>query len=327
MNHNPRTEPCRETECRPRYEDLETDKGTLTACTEYVHDLRKRLTDKEIQLTASQKEYQEAHQALSQARAKLAQQQEQITGCQARVQNLADQVTLTQASTTLMIVKLAEGFDRHMAEVHTDVSTISSLFSLPPEGHSPAEDRNTESGQQREIDYTGEPNAAGINKELVMPTDKTWQGLLEDPADATKTKPMLGATATKVIDVRIVQQAPEPIKRLRRRKAKSSAARVPHIISILRKTHITEPEPPTAEVQENGRAGSPDKPLTARQLIEQWEDEATDWKEFVAQPPKEFAAPRTTPVSSSQNNIDPSNDVIVKDDETQETYVELKSII
>ena len=155
--------------------------------------------------------------------------------------------------------------------------------------------------------------------------------LLEDPAETTKTNPELGAPATGVVDVRIIQQAPEPIKRLRRKKvpkaAKTSAPRVPHIISILKKTHITEPAPPTAEVRENDQAGSPDEPSPARQLIEQWEDEATDWKEFVAQPPKEFAAPRTTPISTSQDDTDPTNDVIVKDDETQKTYVELKSIL
>ena len=56
QNHNQVTEPCQETEYQPHYEDLETDKGTLRACTDYVQDLRKRLADKELQLAASQQE-------------------------------------------------------------------------------------------------------------------------------------------------------------------------------------------------------------------------------------------------------------------------------
>ena len=199
-----------------------------------------------------------------------------------------------------------------------------------PEEHSLAEDHVNEHGKQTGIDYNEEPNAEGISKELVMPIDKPWQGLLKDPAEATKINPELGAPVTEVVDVRITQQAPEPIKRLRRKKvpkaAKASATRIPHVISILKKTHITEPAPPTAEVRENDQAGSPDEPSLARQLIEQWEGEATDWKEFVAQPPKEFAAPQTTPISTSQEDTDPPNDVIIKDDETQKTYIELKPI-
>ena len=44
----------------------------------------------------------------------------------------------------------------------------------------------------------------------------------------------------------------------------------------------------------------------------------------MAKPPKEFAAP---PTGTSQDDTDPPNDVIVKDDETQRTYVELKPIL
>ena len=60
QNHNQVAAPCQATEYQPCYEDLETNKGTLKACTDYVHDLEKRLTDKDIQLTAGQKECQEA---------------------------------------------------------------------------------------------------------------------------------------------------------------------------------------------------------------------------------------------------------------------------
>ena len=42
--------------------------------------------------------------------------------------------------------------------------------------------------------------------------------------------------------------------------------------------------------------------------------------------PEESAAPQKTPISISQDNIDPSNDVIVRDEKTQKTYVELKNI-
>ena len=179
-----------------------------------------------------------------------------------------------------------------------------------------------------------------------MPTDKTWQDLLRDPSDviqpvvpadrpcqdvpkdpaeATKTNPELGKRkAKKVVDVRLIQQAPENITRIRRKKvpkaANTSAARIPHVISILKKTHITEPAPPTVEVRENGQAGSPDEPSPAQHLVEDSEDEATDWTEFVAPMPKEFAAP---PNGTSKEDTDPTNDVIVKDDETQKTYVEL----
>ena len=126
QNHNQVAEPCQETEYQPHYEDLETDKGTLRACTDYVHDLKKRLTDKEIQLAASQKECQEADQALSHARAKLTQQQEQLTGCQTRIRDLADLVAQIKANTQSMFKELSEEFDRQLAEIQTEISTIIS---------------------------------------------------------------------------------------------------------------------------------------------------------------------------------------------------------
>ena len=90
------------------------------------------------------------------------------------------------------------------------------------------------------------------------------------------------------------------------------------VISILKKTHITEPAPPTEKVRENDQAGSPDEPSPARQLIEQWENEAPDWKEFVTPP--------ATTISTSQEDTDPPKDVIIEDVETQKTYIELKPI-
>ena len=157
-----------------------------------------------------------------------------------------------------------------------------------------------------------------------MPVDKTWHSLLKDTAEATKTNPELGEPATEVVDARIIQQAPEPIKRLRRKKTpkavKTSETRVPHIISILKKTHITEPAPPTVEVRENGQAGSSDEPSPAQHLVEDTESEASDWTEFVAPTLKDVAAP---PNGTSREATDPINDVIVRDDETQKTYVEL----
>ena len=41
---------------------------------------------------------------------------------------------------------------------------------------------------------------------------------------------------------------------------------------------------------------------------------------------KEFAAPQTTPISTSQEDTDPPKDVIIEDIETQKTYIELKPI-
>ena len=382
QNHNQVAEPCQVTEYQPHYEDLETDKGTLTACTDYVQDLRKKLADKELQLAASQQECQEANNALSQARAKLTQQQEQTARCQMRIRELADQIEQIKVNTLSKFEGLSEDVDKQLTEAQTDISAIISQLPSSPEPpeppsviwegegavpkpkqmepgpikpelaesaprnetvpeehtleeHSPAENHANGHGKQLGINCNEESNAAGINKEPVMPTDKTWQDLLKDPAETTKTNPELGAPATKVVDVRITQQAPEPIKRLRRKKvhktAKPSAKQIPHVISILKKTHITEPAPPTAEVRENDQAGSPDEPSPAQQLIEQGEDEEwtdwTDWTEFVAQPPKEFEEPRPTPITTPQDDTDPPNDVIVRDDETQRTYVELKPIL
>ena len=174
-----------------------------------------------------------------------------------------------------------------------------------------------------------------------MPTDRTWQDVLKDPADAikpavptdkayqevpkdtaeaTKINPERGKRkAKKVVDVRLIQQAPENITRIRRKKV-PKAARIPHVISILKKTHITEPVPPTVEVRENGQAGSSDEPSPAQHLVEDTESEASDWTEFVAPTLKEVAAP---PNGTSREATDPTNDVIVRDDETQKTYVEL----
>ena len=174
-----------------------------------------------------------------------------------------------------------------------------------------------------------------------MPTDKTWQDLLRDladviqpvaptnkprqdvprgPTETTKINPELGKRkAKKVVDVRLIQQAPENITRIRRKKV-PKAARMPHVISILKKTHITEPAPPTAEVRENGQAGSSDEPSPAQHLVEDTESEASDWTEFVAPTLKDVAAP---PNGTSREATDPINDVIVRDDETQKTYVEL----
>ena len=130
--HNQVAAPCQATEYQPCYENQKTNKGKLKACTDYVHDLEKRLTDKDIQLTAGQKECQEAEQALSQARAKLTQQQEQLTGCQTRIQDLADRVVLIQANTQSMIMRLAEDFDKQLAEVQAEISAIISQFPSPP---------------------------------------------------------------------------------------------------------------------------------------------------------------------------------------------------
>ena len=170
-----------------------------------------------------------------------------------------------------------------------------------------------EHGKRTGIDCNEVLNAeAVINEALAMPVDKTWHGLLKDTAEATKTNPELGGPATEVVDARIIQQAPEPIKRLRRKKTpkvvKTSAKRVPHIIPILKKLRITKPAPPTAEVRENGQAGSADEPSPARQLIERWEDEADDWEEFVEPP--------AITISTSQADIDPPKDVIIKDVQT-----------
>ena len=130
--HNHVAAPCQATEYQPCYEDLETNKGKLKACTDYVHDLQKRLLDKGRQLTASQKECQEAERALSQIGAKLTQQRDQVTGCQKRIQDLADRIISIQANTQSMIMKLAEDFDKQLAEVRAEISTIISQFPSPP---------------------------------------------------------------------------------------------------------------------------------------------------------------------------------------------------
>ena len=375
-------EPCQETEYQPHYEDLETNRGKLTACTNYVYELKKRLRDKEIQLAASQRECQETDSALRQAETKLARQQEQVGGCRTKSRALAKLVVEIQESTVSMIKDLAEDVDRQMAGIHIEISELISQFPSPPgtpeppsviweaegtipqpkqmepgpskpglaenvrqdgetpeehtpEEHPPEEEHTNEHGNQLGIDHIEEPDATSINKDLVLPTNNTWQSLLESSTEATETNPDLGDPATKVVDVRIIQQAPRQIRRGRRRKDPKTTktapvpnadeeAPMPHIIKILKRTHITEPEPPTAEVRENGQAGSPDEPSPAQLPAEQSEDEASDWEEFV--PPKESSTSQTAPSSVPQNNIDPSDDVIVKDKKTQKTYVELKNI-
>ena len=218
--HNNVAAPCQATEYQPCYENRETNKGKLKACTDYVHDLQKRLLDKGRQLTASQKECQEAEQTLSQVRAKLTQHRAQVTGCQKRIQDLADRTVSIRANTQSMIMKLAEDFDKQLAEVHAEISTIISQFPSPPgtpeppsvvwegectlpqpkqmepgpikleleesaprnevapeehtpEEHPPVEDHANEHENQLGIDYNEESSTTGINKEPVMPTDKT----------------------------------------------------------------------------------------------------------------------------------------------------------
>ena len=133
QNHNQVAEPCQETEYQPHYEDLETSEGTLKACTDYVMDLRKKLADKEVQLAASQQECQEANHALSQARAKLTQQQEQTARCQMRIRELADQIKQIKVNTLSKFEELSEDVDSQLTEVQTDISTIISQFPSPPE--------------------------------------------------------------------------------------------------------------------------------------------------------------------------------------------------
>ena len=48
------------------------------------------------------------------------------------------------------------------------------------------------------------------------------------------------------------------------------------------------------------------------------ENEADDWEEFVEPP--------AITISTSQEDTDPPKDVIIKDVETQKTYIELKPI-
>ena len=379
--HNQVAAPCQATEYQPRYENQKTNKGKLKACTGYVHDLQKRLLDKGRQLTASQKECQEAERALSQIGAKLTQQRDQVAGCQKRIQDLADRVISIQANTQSMVMKLAGDFDKQLAEVRAEISTIISQFpsppgtpeppsvvwekegtlpqpnqmepgpirpeieksaprsettpeeentsrsNTPPEKLTPEEESALEEALEEhspeelpriEINYKEESSAADINQEPVMPTDKAWQDLLRGPTETTRTNPELSKRKAKKVDVRLIQQAPENITRIRRQK-QPKAARLPHVISILKKTHITEPAPPTAEVRENGQAGSSDEPSPSQHLVEDTESEASDWTEFVPTL-KEVAAP---PNSTSGEATDPTNDVIVKDDETQKTYVKL----
>ena len=133
-----------------------------------------------------------------------------------------------------------------------------------------------------------------------------------------------------MVDVRLIQPAPETTKRTRRKKAPKAApvpqaaptpqaATVPILIPILRKTHITTPPPPTTEVRENGQAGSSDESSSAQHLVEDTESEASDWTEFMPTLTEAEAPPNSTPREAT----DPTNDVIVKDDETQKTYVKL----
>ena len=148
-----------------------------------------------------------------------------------------------------------------------------------------------------------------------MPTNKAWQDLLRSPVEPTTTNPDLIKRRTKMVDARLIQRAPEPVMRIRRKKA-PKAAPIPHVISILKKTHITTPPPPTTEVRENGQAGSSDESSSTQHLVEDTESEASDWTEFMPT----LEAP---PNSTSSEATDPTNDVIVKDDETQKTYVKL----
>ena len=410
--HNHVAAPRQATEFQSCYETRETNKGKLKACTDYVHDLQRRLLDKGRQLTTSQEECQEAEQALSQTRAKLTQHLDQVTGCQKRIQDLADRIVSIRANTQSMIMKLAEDFDKQLAEVHAEISTIISQFPSPPgtpeppsinweeestlpqpkqmelgpikpkieksasrskatsegstpqsdttpekltpeeesaleevleehipDDHPPVENYKTRHENPIEINYNEESSTADINQEPVMPTDKAWQDILRDlsdaiqpmtpadkpcqnvsrgPTETTKTKQELSKRKAKKVDVRLNQQAPETITRIRRQKV-PKASRMPHIISILKKTHITEPAPPTTEVRENGQAGSSDESSTTQHLVEDTESEASDWTEF-APTLKEVIAP---PNSTSEEATDPTNDVIVRDDETQKTYVKL----
>ena len=134
--------------------------------------------------------------------------------------------------------------------------------------------RTHEQKKRTEIDYDEELNAeAIINAALVMPVNKTWQSLLKDTTEATKTNPELGGNATKVADARILPRdttkaaAPNPNKKAAN-VVNTPAKRAPHIIPILKRPRITEPAPPTAEVRENGQAGSADKQSPARQMVE-----------------------------------------------------------
>ena len=164
-----------------------------------------------------------------------------------------------------------------------------------------------------------------------MPANKPWQDILKNPVEPTNTGPV--EQETKMVDVRLIQQTSETTKRTRRKKAPKAApvpqaaptpqaATVPILIPILRKTHITTPPLPTTEVRENSQAGSSNESSSAQQLqrlVEDTESEASDWTEFM-EPPSEAEAP---PNSTPREATDPTNDVIVKDDETQKTYVKL----
>ena len=137
QNHNQVAEPCQETEYQPHYRDLRTNKGTLKACTDYVLGQRRRLADKENQLIASQQECQEANRALSYARAELAQQQGRIVDCQIKIRGLANKITQIKANTQAMFKELSEEFDRQLAEIQTEISTIIAQLPPPPEPPEP----------------------------------------------------------------------------------------------------------------------------------------------------------------------------------------------
>ena len=178
------------------------------------------------------------------------------------------------------------------------------------------EQHSPEERPRVEINYKQKLNTTDLRQEPVMPTSKTWQDILRNPVEPTNPDPV--KRGTKMVDVRLIQQAPKTITRIRRKKAPKTAP-IPHVISILKKTHITTPPPPTTEVRENGQAGSSDESSSAQHLVEDTESEASDWTEFMPTL-KEVEAP---PNSTSREATDPTNDVIVKDDETQKTYVKL----
>ena len=340
-------------------------------CTDYVHDLQKRLLDKGRQLTTSRKECQETKRALSQTRAKLTRHLDQVAGCQKRIQGLADRIETIRVNTQSTLMKLTEDVDKQLTEAYAEISTIISQFPSPPgtpeppnveeEGtqpqHKPGptersapqskatpedstprgnttpekltpeeesaleealEQHSPEERPRIEINYKQEPSKTDIHQEPVMPTNKAWQDLLRSPAEPTTINPDLIKRRAKMVDARLIQQAPETITRIRRKKA-SKTAPIPHVISILKKTHITTPPPPTTEVRENGQAGSSDESSSTQHLVEDTESEASDWTEFMPTL-KEVEAP---PNSTSSEATDPTNDVIVKDGETQKTYVKL----
>ena len=184
------------------------------------------------------------------------------------------------------------------------------------------EQHSPEERPRIEINYKQKLSTKDLRQEPVMPTSKTWQDILRNPVEPTNPDP--AKQGTKMVDVRLIQQAPETTKRNRSKKTPKAApipqaAPMPVIISILKKTHITTPPPPTTEVRENGQAGSSDESSSTQHLVEDTESEASDWTEFMPTL-KEVEAP---PNSTSSEATDPTNDVIVKDGETQKTYVKL----